>query len=80
MIRLDIIKIVISYCIRPGKGVILNWKMPGQNGVEITRQIRDFCGEIMPILIISAYDWSDAEREALNVGVIGFLPIVARIL
>ncbi|MCH1983029.1 response regulator [Ruminococcus sp. OA3] len=53
--------------------VLLDWKMPGQDGLETTRRIRELLGEKLPVLIISAYDWNDIEREALRAGVNGFL-------
>lgn len=53
--------------------VFLDWKMPGQDGLETARCIRKICGESLPILIISAYDWNDVEQEALKAGVNGFL-------
>ena len=53
--------------------VLLDWKMPGQDGLETTRQIRSLCGNSLPVLIFSAYDWSDIEQEAKEAGVNGFL-------
>ncbi|MBS7008096.1 hybrid sensor histidine kinase/response regulator [Anaerostipes sp.] len=53
--------------------VILDWKMPDMDGLQATRHIRSLCGKELPILIISAYDWSDIEKEALEAGVSGFL-------
>ena len=53
--------------------VLLDWKMPGQDGLETTRQIRSLCGNSLPVLIFSAYDWNDIEQEAQEAGVNGFL-------
>lgn len=53
--------------------VILDWKMPEMNGVETTRRIRRIVGSDMPIIIISAYDWSDIEQEARAAGANGFI-------
>lgn len=53
--------------------VLLDWKMPEQNGLQTTKKIRDICGSALPILIISAYDWNDIENEAIKAGVNGFL-------
>lgn len=53
--------------------VLLDWKMPDMDGIETTRQIRRHLGDEVPILIISAYDWSDIEAEARSVGVKGFI-------
>ncbi len=49
--------------------VLLDWKMPGMNGLETTRGIRKIVGDELPILIISAYDWSEIEDEARAAGV-----------
>lgn len=53
--------------------ILLDWKMPGMNGLETTRGIRKIVGDELPILIISAYDWSDIEDEARSAGVQGFI-------
>lgn len=54
--------------------VLLDWKMPGMDGVETTREIRKRVGDEIPIFIISAYDWSDIEEEARAAGARGFIP------
>ena len=53
--------------------VLLDWKMPDLDGFETTRRIRELCGGQLPVLIISAYDWSDVEKDAKKAGVTGFL-------
>ncbi len=53
--------------------VLLDWKMPGMNCLETTRGIRKIVGDELPILIISAYDWSEIEDEARAAGVQGFI-------
>ncbi|WP_172135828.1 response regulator [Adlercreutzia sp. ZJ473] len=53
--------------------VILDWKMPGMDGVEVTREIRRQVGEDVPIIIISAYDWSEIEVSARAAGANAFL-------
>jgi len=53
--------------------VILDWKMPGMDGIEVTREIRRQVGEDVPIIIISAYDWSDIEVSARAAGANAFL-------
>ena len=53
--------------------VLIDWKMPDMDGVETTREIRNHVGDDVPILIISAYDWSDIEEEAVAAGAHGFI-------
>lgn len=53
--------------------VILDWKMPGLDGVETARRIRAEVGNEVPILLISAYDRSDIEDAAKKAGVDGFI-------
>lgn len=53
--------------------VLLDWKMPGMNGIETARRIRNLVGEHVPVLLISAYDWSDFKEEACAAGITGFI-------
>ena len=53
--------------------VLLDWKMPGMDGLHTAREMRKHLGENVPILIISAYDWSEIEEEAKEAGVQGFI-------
>ena len=53
--------------------VILDWRMPDLSGLETTKRIRQAVGEEMPIIVISAYDWSDIESEAREAGVSAFI-------
>ena len=53
--------------------VILDWKMPGMDGVETARAIRYKVGNDIPIIILSAYDWADIEEEARMAGVTAFI-------
>lgn len=55
------------------RAVILDWKMPEMGGVETARQIRKTAGEQIPIIILTAYDWSEIEAEAREAGVDEFL-------
>ncbi len=53
--------------------IILDWKMPGMDGVSTTKAIRKAVGEEVPIIIASAYDWSDIELEARAAGANAFI-------
>ena len=50
---------------------IIDWRLPDMNGIEVTRQIRSL-GDDTPIIILTAYDWSDIEVEARAAGVTAF--------
>ena len=52
---------------------ILDWKMPDMDGISTARAIRSAVGKEVPIIILSAYDWSDIEREARAAGVNAFI-------
>mgnify|MGYP001091670627 CR=1 FL=1 len=51
---------------------IIDWLMPDMNGIEVVRRIRGIIGEGRPIIILTAYDWSDIEEEARKAGVTAF--------
>ena len=53
--------------------ILLDWKLPGMDGIETARELRRRLGENIPILLISAYDWGDIEAEAKSVGINGFI-------
>ena len=53
--------------------ILLDWKLPGMNGIQAAREIRRNLGEEVPILLISAYDWSEFEAEAREAGISGFI-------
>ncbi len=59
--------------LQPYHVVLLDWQMPGMDGIETARRIRKRVGEGVPILLITAYDWSEIEQEARDAGVNGFL-------
>ena len=42
------------------KAYIIDWRLPDMNGIEVTRQIRSL-NDDTPIIILTAYDWSDIE-------------------
>ena len=51
---------------------IIDWAMPDMNGIETTRRIRKVIGDDAPIIILTAYDYSDIEEEAKEAGVTSF--------
>lgn len=53
--------------------ILLDWKLPGMNGIQVAKEIRRSLGDEVPILLISAYDWSEFEGEAREAGISGFI-------
>ncbi len=51
---------------------IIDWQMPETSGIETARRIRGVVGDDAPIVILTAYDWSDIEEEAKAAGVTAF--------
>lgn len=51
---------------------IIDWLLPDMNGIEVTRRIRKEVGEDIPVIVLTAYDWSDIEDEAKEAGVTSF--------
>ena len=58
---------------REFKVYIIDWLMPDMNGIETVRRIRMVVGPESPIIILTAYDWSDIEQEAREAGVTAFV-------
>ena len=53
--------------------IIIDWKMPDIDGLETIKRIRSDIDSQIPILLISAYDWSDIEDKARAAGANGFV-------
>ncbi len=51
---------------------IIDWQMPETSGIETARKIRSVVGHDAPIIILTAYDWTDIEEEARKAGVTAF--------
>ncbi|MBD5460277.1 MAG: response regulator [Lachnospiraceae bacterium] len=54
--------------------ILLDWQMPNMNGVETARLIRKNYPDNIPIFFFTAYDWSEIEHEAAEIGVNHFMP------
>lgn len=57
----------------PFRVYIVDWSMPEISGVETVREIRKVVGDDSPIILMSAYDWTDIEQEARQAGVTDFI-------
>ena len=54
--------------------ILMDWKMPDLDGLETARLVRKDHSDKTPILLFTAYDWSDIEQEAMELGIRHFLP------
>lgn len=66
----------VKTCLEKGRAydiAMIDWKMPGIDGVETARRIRRLVGPDTTIIMISAYDWSSIEEEAREAGVDSFV-------
>ena len=53
--------------------IVVDWKMPDMDGIEVVRRVRALVGDQVPIILISAYEWSDIEESAKDAGADGFI-------
>ena len=58
---------------REYSAIILDWQMPGMNGLDTAREIRKIIPIDTPVLFLTSYDWTEIETEALEIDVDGFL-------
>ena len=54
--------------------ILVDWKMPGMDGIETTRRIREIVGHESAIIILTSYNWDDVADEARSAGVDTFVP------
>ncbi len=59
---------------RPYDLILLDWKMPTLDGLETARLIRKNYSDKIPILLLTAYDWSEIEAEAIEISIDHFMP------
>ena len=55
------------------KVYIIDYLMPDMNGIETVRRIRTVIGDEVPIIVLTAYEWSSFENEAREAGVTAFV-------
>lgn len=68
---------MVSHACREGNEysfVLLDWKMPGMDGLETARRIREIIPQNVLIMILTSYDYSDIEEEGRAAGIDAFLP------
>lgn len=52
--------------------IILDWKLPETNGIEVANKIREIDADV-PIFLLSSFDWTEIEKDAVKNGINGFL-------
>ncbi|MDR1491037.1 MAG: response regulator [Desulfovibrio sp.] len=52
----------------------VDWKMPGMNGLELTKRIKERHPDNSVVIMISSTDWNEIADDAKNAGVDKFLP------
>lgn len=53
--------------------ILIDWKMPDLNGIETAARIREIISSNVPIMILTAYDWQEIEKDGFEAGVSGFM-------
>ncbi len=53
--------------------IVVDWLMPEQNGIELTREVRKILGADTTVIVLTAYDWYEVEEEAIKAGVDTFM-------
>lgn len=54
--------------------ILIDWKMPEMDGLETARKIRAIVSQDVPILVLTAYEWTQIEQTAAEAGISAFLP------
>ncbi len=54
--------------------ILVDWKMPEMDGLETTQKIRAIIPQDVPILVLTAYEWTEIEQPAAKAGISAFLP------
>ena len=52
---------------------MVDWRMPKMDGLETIKQIRKVAGKDLPIIVITAYDYSEVAQKAAEIGVNTFI-------
>ena len=53
--------------------VLLDWKMPEMDGIEVAKEIRQRYDKETTVIILTSFNWDEIMDEAMHVGVDGFL-------
>lgn len=53
--------------------VLLDWKMPEMDGIDVARQIRQRYAKETTVIILTSFNWDEIMEEAIHAGVDSFL-------
>ncbi len=53
--------------------VLLDWKMPGMDGLEVAKEIRQRYDKETTVIILTSFNWDEIMDEAMHIGVDSFL-------
>lgn len=53
--------------------ILVDWKMPGKDGIQVTKEIREIVGTDSAVVVLTAYNWGDIESKAIVAGVDHFM-------
>ena len=54
--------------------VLLDWKMPGMDGIKTAQGIRKVANQDLPIMVLTSYNFEEIEDQAKDIGVHVFMP------
>jgi len=69
----EALNMIINRKDKPYNIFFVDWKMPKMNGIELTRKIKEITMNNAVIIMISAAEWSDIEKDATEAGVDRFI-------
>ena len=52
---------------------LVDWRMPNMDGMKTTQMLRELLGNDILVIVMSAYEWSDIEDKATEVGIHNFV-------
>ena len=52
---------------------LVDWRMPNMDGMKTTKMLRELLGDGILVIVMSAYEWSDIEDKAAEVGIRNFV-------
>jgi len=70
----EAIRMIGSAAGTPYNIFFVDWRMPGMDGIELSRKIKEINGEDSLVIMISGNDWHSVEKDAIAAGISYFIP------